>query len=103
MTMAISASRLPESMASAIATKFEPRPESRMPRRLLIGDAGTSCDTADAIPGLLQALQDLRSGVEIAFGNHEDHADAEVERSTPVSIGHVADLLQELKNRKYRP
>ena len=35
ITTAISASKRPAAIASAIATKFEPRPESRMPRRFI--------------------------------------------------------------------
>ncbi len=63
-------------IASAMATKFEPRPESRMPRRLLIRNRPASRDCAPMGYHGSFRLQDFCGGVQVALGDHEDHADA---------------------------
>src|SRR5262245_42597134 len=75
------ASNRSDAMASAIATKFDPRPERRMPS-LFIDDtlilSAPLGDHADLIPGLFQFLENFGRVLEVALGDDKDHSDTEI-------------------------
>src|SRR5665213_3603014 len=96
-------------MASAIAMKLDPRPEIRIPSRLLIGQrscvhhAVAANHFADLIPALAQALEHLGGLRQVLFGNHQDHPDTQVEGPPPVLLGDISDLPQQLEHRQDGP
>src|SRR5262245_29745582 len=100
MTMAISAGSRPVRTDSAMASKFEPRPESRMPS-LFNGAIGSGVqdlslafdDAADQI-GFFPALFDqCLHPLELLRGHHQDHTHAHVKGPHHVLLRDVADLL----------
>src|SRR5665213_3796024 len=104
ITTAISASSLPRAMLFAMASKFEPRPEIRIPRRTsaVLHFAFTALlfdDLADN-PWLLAGFPPSPfRRAQLRRGNGEDHSHAQIERPSPVVFGHVADLPQHFKER----
>src|ERR1700731_3772831 len=84
----------PASMLSAMATKFEPRPERRMPSECIVSVvyyfALAFDDAADGDAFLSHALQHRLSFLEFCQRHHQQHAQAHVESTKHFVLRNIA-------------
>ena len=99
---------------SAIASKLDPRPESRIPSRFTLhrpqrrhlhtrpsaAHSTTSPIWKHVSPRLLNSA---RAFPRFALRDHQDHADSQVERPPLVALRDIADLAQQLEDRRHGP
>src|SRR5665213_1091641 len=108
ITMAISAASFRRAILLAIASKFEPRPEIRIPRR-------TSAVLHARLPPAMGdyfsddprffagAPQCTARGIDFQFRNHQNHAHSKVEGAPPVGFGYFADRTQHVEKGRHVP
>src|SRR5262245_39904694 len=110
MTIAISAGSRPAPTDSAMASKFEPRPESKMPSffngvmRSGVQHLSLTFDDAPDQVGFFTALLDQAlHPLELLSRNHQHHAYTHIEGPHHVVVRDIADLLHMVEYRQHRP